>query len=245
MTILRKISFGLFISLLLPVLAHASQTCLNQVEHIESHFNGLKALPLGVDGQIQIDKKASGLERFTRVDQTLLVDAERVPLLSEKRKEFYPFNDSRGHIQGIHISVKTYREIHTGVEIFNAEIADESESSTKKTKLLLGPNNPHYFKDFKLERTPYSRDSIEGLNWLLSHGDDRSNRWSHHSFLYGQIGELTDETYLKLFFETDFDNHVGAYDVFPNFQPFIRNWISNSTSGSRIDTCVYFLIEED
>lgn len=98
----------------------ASEVCLEKIEQIESHFNNLKALPLGIDGQIQIDKDARGLDRFRRENQTLLIDAERLPLLSEKRKELYPFEYMEGHIHGIHIAVKTSRTIHTGVEVFNS-----------------------------------------------------------------------------------------------------------------------------
>ena len=214
--------------------AFANQVCLDMVPEIENAFNDLKVLPLGISGQIQIDKEEKGLKRFKRVGQTLSVDAERVPLLSEKRKEFYPVESVDGIIEGIHIAGRTYKSYHNAIEVFNASISYGQPE--EEIQLFQGQVEPYYFKDFLLTSTPYIRDNLEGMTWFLSHGDNTDNRWSHHSFIFQPMNAVDEFTRLNLFFETDFDNTNGGQG------DFLLNWIENSASGSRIDTCVYFLI---
>lgn len=214
--------------------ANKNVTCLDMVPSIEENFNNITAVPGGIEGQIQIDKEASGLSRFTRVDQVLLMDAERVPLLSEKRKEIYPTLDLSGRVfEGFHVAVKTHKTYHNGVEIFNTSLSDEAGGVSELFGLGRGF---YYFKNYVLSAVPFERDPTEGSLWLLSHGEDRIQKWSQHSFLFPALGVLKKDTRLNLFFETDFDNTNGGEGSF------ILNWLENSASGPRVDTCVFFLV---
>lgn len=212
--------------------------CLNMIPEIERGFNGLKVIPGAIPGQIQINKEASGLNRFETVGETLLMDAERFPLLSKKRKEIYPIESLEGFVfEGLHIAGKTNRTMHNGIEIFDMRLSSEENEILS---IFRNPTHPYflpyYFKNFKLEPTPFVRDSLEGPTWILKHQEDRNQRWSHHSFLYSSNLQLPEDTILNLYFETDFDNY--------NDGNLIMNWIENSTSGVRIDTCVYFLVRK-
>jgi len=215
----------------------ASDKCLSMVQGIEEQFSNISLVPGGIEGQIQINKEKSGLRRFKRVGWTLLMDAERVPLLSKKRKEIFPIQNRVGKLSGVHIAVRTFKKYHTGVEVFDSSISSGGEDID--LQLFRGSTEPFYFKNFKLKPVPYVKDSIEGDTWLLSHGEDRSVEWSHHSFLYPQIINFRDDLILNLFFETDFDNTNAGEGLF------IKNWLENSLSGPRIDTCVYFMVEQD
>lgn len=226
----------------------ANEVCLNMVSEIESNFNNLKVVPGGISDQIQINKEASGLSRFTFENDVLLMDAERVPLLSQKRKSVKPIQSLEGlKFHGVHIAGKTNQVYHRGIEIFDMSLTTElseeikdidgQEQNIQVLQIFSNFNYPYYFKNFVLQATPFERDFLEGPLWILRHQEDRNVRWSHHSFLINSGLVLPESPTLNLYFETDFDN--SAED-----DGFILNWIENSTSGPRIDTCVYFLVSE-
>lgn len=225
----------------------ANELCLNMVSEIESNFNSLKVVPGGISDQIQINKEASGLSRFTFENDVLLMDAERVPLLSQKRKSIKPIQSLEGlKFHGVHIAGKTNQVYHRGIEIFDMSLTVESEEikdldgqeqNIVVLQIFSNFNYPYYFKNFVLQATPFERDFLEGPLWILRHQEDRNVRWSHHSFLINSGLVLPESPTLNLYFETDFDN--SAED-----DGFVLNWVENSTSGPRIDTCVYFLVSE-
>lgn len=219
--------------------SQADQSCYDQIPEIERHFNNIKAIPGFVTGQIQIDKEARGLNRFVFNGQSVLVDAERMPVFSSKRKVFYPTENVEGKLfQGIHLSTRTNRKDHRGVEIFDLRLrANTKNTSNNKEEILFTlDHSPYYFKNYVLQTLPYERDTLEGPLWILSHGKDRNTPWSQHTFLTPKLQTLTTTSEIEIFFETDFDNTNGGEGSF------ILNWIENSTSGVRIDTCVYFLV---
>jgi len=209
------------------------QICLNKIPEIQESYNFSTVIPGGIEGQIQIDKEAKGLKRFNRVGQTLMIDAERVTILTKKRKLIYP---TEGHsdltFSGVHIAVLTKEIYHNGVRIFDMSISNSGNT----VELFETHNTPYYFKNFTLDHLALSEDQKEKDSWLLSHGPDRSIDWSHHTFLYPQAQIKFDEQMkLNLFFETDFNNSEDGE------RNALMGWIENATSGSRIDTCVYFL----
>ncbi len=229
----------------------ANQACYDMIPQIENSFNNIKAIPAYLSNQIQIDKAAKGLDRFQSIDgNVVLMDAERVPLT--KNKTLSPVSSLEGLVfQGIHMATRTYRTFHNGIEIFDMELVsslseikakshlnpDIHEDTLKdevRLSMFKDPFRPFYFKNFELQKTPFVRDNLEGRTWTLTHQEDRSQKWSQHSFLYNSGLTLSADTYLQLFFETDFDNTAGGI--------FLLNWFHNSFSGSRIDTCVYFLV---
>ena len=222
----------------------ASEVCLSMIPDIEAGFNNLKAVPGAIPSQIQIDKEAQGLDRFEFVDDAVvLMDAERFPIFSKKRKTIEPITSLEGFVfQGVHLATRTHRTYHRGVEIFDMELHyrtnldtdSGADGSTQVLSMFEDPFLPYYFKNFELQPTPFVRDNIEGPTWILKHQEDRLEKWSQHTFLYNSGVNLGSETSLSLFFETDFDNSDGG--------PFILNWLHNSTSGARIDTCVFFLV---
>lgn len=229
----------LLMILTLPAYANDS-VCIDQIPSIESNYNNIKAVPGYVTDQIQIDKEARGLNRFTSKGEVVMVDAERVPWFSKKRKVFYPTEDVTGYkFEGAHLATRTHRKDHRGVEIFDISIKPNlnGESEDEFTLFTLD-RGPYYFKNYVLKALPYERDSLEGPLYILSHGKDREVRWSQHTFLMPKLTMLSEVSELKIYFETDFDNTNDGEGYF------LLNWLDNSTSGVRIDTCVYFLVSK-
>ncbi len=240
-------------ALLFTSIAFGNEVCINMVPEIESNFNNLKAVPGGISDQIQIDKEASGLSRFTFENDVLLMDAERVPLLSQKRKSIKPIESLEGlKFHGVHVAGKTNQIYHRGIEIFDMSLTAEIDSNQQSNDNLSSGNieigdklivlqlfsnltNVYYFKNFVMQSVPFERDYLEGPLWILRHPQERDLRWSHHSFLINTGLVLPESPTLNMFFETDFDNNAED-------NIFILNWLENSTSGPRIDTCVYFLV---
>lgn len=230
----------------------ADQACYDMIPQIEAGFENLQAVPGAIPSQIQIDKSARGLKRFFVNDgSVVLMDAERVPLVSKKRKTILPTQSLEGlYFEGVHLATRTHKPIHRGVEIFDMQLlyqnfedsnvneSLESQGAAAEAFNLLSmfkdPLQAYYFQNFELQVNPFEVDRLEGPLWILIHQEDRSQLWSQHTFLHNAGIKLGKDTALSLFFETDFNN--GAESLF------MIDWMNNSLSGSRIDTCVYFMV---
>jgi hypothetical protein len=152
----------------------ASEACLNMIPEIEAEFNNLKAVPGTIDSQIQINKEAQGLNRFEYVNEAvILMDAERFPIFSQKRKTIQPITSLEGlNFQGVHLATRTQRTYHRGVEIFDMQLSynqnisannnmEESNNSvhgpTQMLSMFDDPFLPYYFKNFELQPTPFCK----------------------------------------------------------------------------------------
>jgi len=231
---MKKIIYLLISTVLFVTSAFADQNsknqiCIDSVSEIESNYDLIYAIPGGIDGQVQINFDERGLRRFERVSDTIMIDAERFSAVS--RKTVFPaYGYDHFRFAGIHIMAKTNRDVHDGVDVFSASLSNQNDS----VELFETDNFVIYFKDFSSVEIPYTdRDS-----WLLVHGNDQSVRWSHHTFLFtGSDLRFDEEMELNIRFETNFDHSEDGE------RNSVIGFFDNLASGSRIDTCIYFLFK--
>lgn len=233
---MKKIIFSFICLLFFSIGAHANNQCFNMIPEIESHFNGLRAIPGKISGQILIDKEAKGLSRFTSKKDVYVMDAERVIFMG--MKEILPMFSVVGlKFEGVHVAGLTNKPYHRGIEIFSMDLATGSQDESEIIfDFLVDPFLPFYLKNFNLETTPLTHQRLKGRFWLLGHSEDRTQKWSHHTFLYSSKMAMTGHEVLNLYFKTSFDNTYEGSQFL--------NWLEHNTSGPRIDTCVYFLVSQ-